>query len=121
MSIVASLILVLILVHLGLLLGVAGAVKAADLGAFTAQLSAHELVPARLVRLAAFTTPAAEVSVGLWLLSGIQPRLALLSGTSLLGVFLVYRLLMRLARVRTPCGCFGSATQSEGIASAEAV
>lgn len=101
------LIVILILVHLGALLAVAGVAKTADLAGFVAQLSAHDLMRPKLVRAVALSVPVSEVWVGIWLLSGVTPRLALFSASGLFGVFLVYRVLMRHAAIEAPCGCFG--------------
>lgn len=117
----SSLVVILILVHLGLLLAVAGAVKAADPGGFAAQLSAHNVVPASLRRMVAFSLPILEVFVGLWLVSGIAFRDALLAAIAVLGVFLAYRALMFRAQVRAPCGCFGSVGAVRSSALAETV
>lgn len=117
----SSLVVILILVHVGLLLAVAGAVKAADPGGFVAQLSAHDLVPAPFRRVVAFLLPVVEVYVGLWLVSGIAFRNALLAAIAVLGAFLAYRGLMFRAQVRAPCGCFGSAGAVRANALAETV
>lgn len=115
-----TVIFTLILVHLGALLSVAGVMKSADVSSFVTQLSAHDLVPRKLRHVVAFAVPTVEVSLGLWLLSGLAPRVALFCASAVLGAFLIYRGFMRIAGVEQQCGCFG-AREAGADARAESV
>jgi len=98
------------LIHLGLLFVAAGSIKLAEPVAFARYLDLHGVFSARGVGLVTAVVPAAEIALGLWLISGFVPGAAASAALALLASFLIYRsLVYRAHRGAVPCGCLGSA------------
>ncbi len=90
----------------------AGATKAADLGAFAAQVDRYELLPGFLVVPLAYILPFFEIFLGLYLAAGLFVRASALAGTILFAVFLAAQAQALVRGLVLDCGCFGSLTQA---------
>ena len=113
---------VLILAHLGTLLGVAGALKAADTHAFSAELVRHALLPSWSVSSVAKAIPATELGLVMWIASGRDYRQAALATAILFVVFLIYRgALYAFGPLDAECGCHGSTSHGSHGPLAESV
>jgi hypothetical protein len=93
---------------LGAVCLLAGLEKAQSPGDFVEGVRQYRLVPARFAPLAAGALIAAELGLGVLLVSGLVPALAALGAIVLFGVFAA-ALAVSLARENTaPCHCFGA-------------
>jgi hypothetical protein len=93
---------------LGAVCLLAGSEKARSPGDFVEGVRQYRLVPARFAPLAAGALIAAELGLGVLLVSGLVPALAALGAIVLFGVFAA-ALAVSLARENTaPCHCFGA-------------
>lgn len=92
---------------LGLVFGLSGVTKVADLAGFIASLREFRLLPERAVKPVALGITAAEVSVAAALLAGVAVEGAAGAATALLTVFTfaLARVLRRGQRIA--CRCFG--------------
>ncbi len=93
----------------GLVFLLAGVSKGLDTQAFTAEISAYQIVPAPLVQPMAIALPLLEILIAVYLLIGLAQRWAAAAAGALLVVF-IGAMASALARGLTlDCGCFGNA------------
>src|SRR5271169_4918905 len=98
------------LLQVGILFAVAGLAKSLARTRFRAELAVHGLLPLWARRLTARYLPAAELLLGVWLVSGVRFRLAAASASVLLAAFVLYRIALRMAGPSdASCGCLGEA------------
>lgn len=97
------------LIHLGLLFSVAGLTKSFSPRAFAQLLGQHGLIPKRLCLLTAWSMFTGEIFLGIWLVSGIEYRIATACASLLLAAFVLYRVgLKAFGPDDASCGCLGN-------------
>ena len=74
---------------------------------FAMGIDSYHLIPFRLVEPMARTLPAAEVAMGLWLMTGFWPRIPSTLISLLLVVFFAAMVHAKIAGQQIDCGCFG--------------
>ena len=94
-------------VFLGLILAWAGIVKIRNLEAFIEIVKAYNLLPEELVVLWGIFLPWIELVTGLFLISGLWHRSAVLSSSGLFFVFAAAVGINILRGADIACGCFG--------------
>jgi len=108
------------LVHLAILLAVAGVGKIVFSRTFAAQLAMQGVLPALAIGVISRLVPLIEISMAIWLVSGLYPGLASLSTGVLLAGFLFYRAILPITKSReNPCGCFGGWEAPHDVPGAE--
>lgn len=112
----ANILLALCLVHLSVLMSVAGLSKSLAPSAFSDLLNDHGLIPRHRTLLVARGVIASEFVLGLWLISGIQYRIAAAATAGLLALFLLYRVALRvLGPKEASCGCLGNSSTADAV------
>ena len=102
-----SAVVVAALLHSGLLLTATGLGKLLAPVLFRIELRRQAIVPKRLAGITAAGVPTVELTVGLWLLSGVAARFALLAAAGCLLAFAGYNALLVVRRRPLGCGCTG--------------
>jgi uncharacterized membrane protein YphA (DoxX/SURF4 family) len=74
---------------------------------FAMGIDSYHLIPFRFVEPLARTLPAAEVGMGLWLMTGFWPRIPSMMISLLLMVFFAAMVHAKMAGQQIDCGCFG--------------
>lgn len=100
-------------VLLGVLFIVAASLKLPNLKGFSVIVASYNLLPRRLVKIAAYTQPFVEFMVGWWILSGKYLRYSSIAGLILLLIAdaFVIRGLMQKKKMEN-CGCYGTIIKS---------
>jgi len=99
---------------LGAVFAYAGALKTLNPEGFADAIAAFQILPSPLINIFALGLPPFEVLVGLMLIFGIRPRLAVF-GTLILSAVFIAALALALGRgLNVDCGCFGSGPASPG-------
>jgi uncharacterized membrane protein YphA (DoxX/SURF4 family) len=78
-----------------------------SLAMFALQVDSYQLLPVEAVKAVADLLPPFELTLGLWLLSGIALRLSSLVTTLLIGGFFSVLIRTYALRLEVSCGCFG--------------
>lgn len=100
----------LALLHLALLFATAGISKALAPDGFAQLIRSHGVIPPSASKAVALATIGIEIGLGIWLIGGVQYRLATSVALVMLTAFFVYHLaLKRTAPSDTDCGCMGTA------------
>jgi uncharacterized membrane protein YphA (DoxX/SURF4 family) len=97
----------LIAMLMGAFLIVTAASKLANMPRFAAQVTSYELLPEEWAPGVAYLVACAELLVGVTLVMGVFPRLALAASIALLGVFVIAVGWGWLRGCLEECGCFG--------------
>jgi uncharacterized membrane protein YphA (DoxX/SURF4 family) len=108
-----SIVVTIVLLHLGLLFAVAGVSKALSITLFTHQIEAHDIIPAALRIPLVYFIVTFEIVLGIWLMTGLFYRLAAGLAVALLSSFLLYHALLRRVGSGTECGCMGEPSQRD--------
>jgi len=100
----------IVIIILGLLFVITGALKLPNLKGFSIIVATYNLLPKWLVKPAAYVQPFVEFGAGIWLLSGTNPFYSALLGLLLMitaDIFVIKGLLEK--NKMENCGCFGAA------------
>ncbi len=94
---------------LGLLFIITSTLKFPNLKGFAVIVASYNVLPKRFVKTAAYTQPAMEFIVGLWILSGKQLFYAAIAGFCLMMManLFVAKGLLEKKKLKN-CGCFGA-------------
>jgi uncharacterized membrane protein YphA (DoxX/SURF4 family) len=104
------------LIHLSVLLSVAGLSKSLAPSAFSETLNSHGLIPRRRSQLVARSVITAELVLGVWLISGFAYRFAAAATAALLVMFLLYRAALRaFGPEGASCGCLGDSSAADTV------
>lgn len=115
-----SILISIALIHLGVLLCVAGLSKGLAIRAFETQLGSHGLLPAGVCRPVAWCVVGIELLLGISLLSGAYYRVTAVLAGLLFAAFLTYHIALRVFGAHEePCGCLGETDRSQRGMSAE--